>query len=125
MHEKTKVYEPIHNGFRMVAHAPSHNSVAYKLLTTFYGDPLTTTIDLVLPNQRYELIQCGSLWISTRLTVTPTTDQDAASINAPPGIVSPGFRLESSSFVCSPKCFCLKTRSHSNGKRSDFVTSHR
>ncbi len=76
MHEKTKVYEPIPNGFRMVAHAPSQNSGAYKLLTAFYGGPLTTTIDLVLPNQRYELIQCGSLWISTRLTVTPITDQE-------------------------------------------------
>jgi phenylpropionate dioxygenase-like ring-hydroxylating dioxygenase large terminal subunit len=76
VHEKTKLYEPIPNGFRMVAHAPSQNSGAYKLLTRFYGGPLTTTIDFVLPNQRYELIQCGSLWISTRLTVTPTTDQE-------------------------------------------------
>ncbi len=76
MHEKTKAFEPIPNGFRMVAHAPSKMSGPYKLLTMFYGGPLTTTIDFVLPNLRYELIQCGSLWVSTRLSATPTSDQE-------------------------------------------------
>ena len=60
MHEKAKTFEPIPNGFRMVPHAPSKNSGPYKLLNLFYGGPLTTTIDFVLPNQRFEFVQCGS-----------------------------------------------------------------
>ena len=75
MHEKAKTFEPIPNGFRMVPHAPSKNSGPYKLLNMFYGGPLTTTIDFVLPNQRFEFVQCGSLFVSTRATVTPITDQ--------------------------------------------------
>ena len=56
----------------------------------------------------------------TRLTVTPTTDQECRADYCAAWNCFPGFRLESSSFVSSPKCFCLKTRSHSNGKRSVF-----
>ena len=37
--EKTKRFEPIPEGFRMSAHAPSGNSVPYKLLG-FYGQPV-------------------------------------------------------------------------------------
>ena len=51
IHEKTKRYEPIPQGFRMAAHAPSGNSAPYKLLGV-YGEPITTTIDFVLPNRR-------------------------------------------------------------------------
>lgn len=68
--EKEKVFEPIPNGFRMQAHAPSPNSVPYKLLRV-YGEPITTTIDFVLPNQRLEQIRCGPHWFSSRATVTP------------------------------------------------------
>jgi phenylpropionate dioxygenase-like ring-hydroxylating dioxygenase large terminal subunit len=75
VHEKAKAFEPIPNGFRMVAHAPSRNSGPYKLLNLVYGGPLTTTIDFVLPNQRFEFVRCGTLWVSTRATVTPVTDQ--------------------------------------------------
>ena len=75
MHEKAKTFEPIPNGFRMVPHAPSTNSGPYKLLNLFYGGPLTTTIDFVLPNQRIEFIQCGSLFVSSRATVTPISEQ--------------------------------------------------
>ena len=75
MHEKAKTFEPIPNGFRMVPHAPSTNSGPYKLLNLFYGGPLTTTIDFVLPNQRFEFVQCGSLFVSSRATVTPIDDQ--------------------------------------------------
>jgi phenylpropionate dioxygenase-like ring-hydroxylating dioxygenase large terminal subunit len=74
-HEKSKTFEPIPNGFRMVAHAPSKNSGPYKLVNLFGGGTLTTTIDFVLPNQRFEFVQCGSLFVSTRATVTPITDQ--------------------------------------------------
>ena len=75
MHEKAKTFEPIPNGFRMVPHAPSTNSGPYKLLNLCYGGPLTTTIDFVLPNQRFEFVQCGSLFVSSRATVTPVSEQ--------------------------------------------------
>jgi phenylpropionate dioxygenase-like ring-hydroxylating dioxygenase large terminal subunit len=71
IHEKSKNFEPIPNGFRMSAHAPSSNSAPYKLLKMIYGEGPTTTIDFVLPNQRFEQIRCGRGWVSTRATVTP------------------------------------------------------
>jgi phenylpropionate dioxygenase-like ring-hydroxylating dioxygenase large terminal subunit len=75
MHDKAKTFEPIPNGFRMVPHAPSKNSGPYKLLNKLYGGPLTTTIDFVLPNQRFEFVQCGSMFVSSRATVTPVGEQ--------------------------------------------------
>ena len=72
IHEKTKHFEPIPQGFRMSAHAPSGNSAPYKLLGV-YGEPITTTIDFVLPNRRYETIRCGNKWFSSITTVTPIT----------------------------------------------------
>ena len=55
----------------MSAHAPSANSAPYKLLGV-YGQPITTTIDFVLPNRRYETIRCGDKWFASLTTVTPT-----------------------------------------------------
>lgn len=55
----------------MTAHAPSGNSAPYKLLGV-YGEPVTTTIDFVLPNRRYETIRCGDKWFASLTTVTPT-----------------------------------------------------
>lgn len=75
MHEKVKTFEPTPNGFRMIAHAPSKNSGPYKVLNLFYGGPLTTTIDFVLPNQRFEFVQCGSMFVSMRGIVTPVAEQ--------------------------------------------------
>ncbi len=72
IHEKKKNFEPIPEGFRMSAHAPSGNSAPYKLLGV-YGEPITTTIDFVLPNRRYETIRCGEKWFSSLTTVTPIT----------------------------------------------------
>ena len=79
IHAKEKHFEPLrddeHNGrnagFRMAAHAPSSNSLPYKLLGA-HG-PVTTTIDFVLPNRRYETIRCGDKWFATLTTVTPVT----------------------------------------------------
>jgi phenylpropionate dioxygenase-like ring-hydroxylating dioxygenase large terminal subunit len=72
IHEKTKKFEPIENGFRMSAHTPSSNSAPYKLL----GKP-ETTIDFVLPNRRYETIVAvkngKQRWFSSLTTVTPVT----------------------------------------------------
>jgi phenylpropionate dioxygenase-like ring-hydroxylating dioxygenase large terminal subunit len=80
IHEKEKHFEPLNDhensgrnsGFRMSAHAPSGNSAPYKLLGV-YGEPITTTIDFVLPNRRYETIRCGDKWFSSLTTVTPVT----------------------------------------------------
>jgi phenylpropionate dioxygenase-like ring-hydroxylating dioxygenase large terminal subunit len=69
--EKAKQFEPIANGFRMSPHAPSANSAPYKLLKFITGEPATTTIDFVLPNQRFEQIRAGRYWLSSRTTVTP------------------------------------------------------
>ena len=73
IHEKTKQFEPIEDGFRMTAHQPSANSAPYKLLGV-YGQPITTTIDFVLPNRRYEIIRCGDKWFASLTTVTPTAE---------------------------------------------------
>src|SRR5437899_192447 len=75
IHEKAKEFEPIPNGFRMKAHEPSRNSALYKLLGV-YGERITTTIDFMLPNLRYELVTCGPYWFSSRATVTPITEQE-------------------------------------------------
>jgi phenylpropionate dioxygenase-like ring-hydroxylating dioxygenase large terminal subunit len=72
IHIKEKQFEPIPQGFRMTAHAPSANSAPYKLLGV-YGQPVQTTIDFVLPNRRYETIRCGDKWFSSLTTVTPVT----------------------------------------------------
>ena len=72
IHEKTKHFEPIEEGFRMSSHAPSANSAPYKLLGV-YGEPITTTIDFQLPGRRYETIRAGAKWFSSLTTVTPVT----------------------------------------------------
>jgi hypothetical protein len=80
IHEKEKLFEPLRDeeyggrnaGFRMSAHAPSGNSLPYKLLGA-YGEPVTTTIDFVMPNRRYETIRCGGKWFASLTTVTPVT----------------------------------------------------
>jgi len=71
IHEKQKAFEPIPLGFRMSPHSPSSNSAPYKMLRALYGAPVTTTIDFVLPNMRFEQIRCGRAWFSSRATVTP------------------------------------------------------
>jgi phenylpropionate dioxygenase-like ring-hydroxylating dioxygenase large terminal subunit len=74
IHEKQKQFEPIANGFRMSAHTPSSNSAPYRLLKLYAdADSITTTIDFVLPNLRYETIRAGKYWFSSLTTVTPIT----------------------------------------------------
>jgi nitrite reductase/ring-hydroxylating ferredoxin subunit len=85
IHEKTKRFEPIvdpvgdaahagrNDGFRMSAHAPSSNSLPYKIL----GKPVTT-IDFQLPNRRLETIRAVNAkgrerWFASLTTVTPVT----------------------------------------------------
>ena len=71
IHEKAKQFEPIPNGFRMSPHSPSTNSAPYQLLKKITGEPVTTTIDFVLPNLRTEIDRSGKMWFSSRATVTP------------------------------------------------------
>ncbi len=71
IHEKAKQFEPIANGFRMSPHSPSTNSAPYQLLKRITGEPVTTTIDFVLPNIRTEEDRSGKMWFSSRATVTP------------------------------------------------------
>jgi phenylpropionate dioxygenase-like ring-hydroxylating dioxygenase large terminal subunit len=71
IHEKAKVFESIPYGFRMSKHSPSTNSAPYQLLKKMTGEPVSTTIDFVLPNMRLEEIRSGKLWFSSRATVTP------------------------------------------------------
>lgn len=71
IHEKEKKFEPIPNGFRMSPHTPSSNSAPYRMLKKWTGEPVTTTIDFILPNMRTEEIRSGKLWFSSRATVTP------------------------------------------------------
>jgi len=74
IHEKQKNFEPLPMGFRMSAHTPSSNSAPYKLLRLYAdADAITTTIDFVLPNQRYESIRAGRYWFTSLTTVTPVT----------------------------------------------------
>ncbi len=72
IHEKTKRFEPLPEGFRMTAHAPSANSAPYKLLGV-YGEKIETTIDFTLPNRRVETIRAGAKWFASLTTVTPVT----------------------------------------------------
>jgi phenylpropionate dioxygenase-like ring-hydroxylating dioxygenase large terminal subunit len=80
IHEKAKEFEPIRDeehggrnaGFRMASHAPSSNSLPYKLLGVG-GQAVTTTIDFVMPNRRYEVIRAGDRWFASLTTVTPVT----------------------------------------------------
>lgn len=71
IHLKAKQFEPIPLGFRMSKHSPSTNSAPYQLLRKITGEPVSTTIDFVLPNMRFEEIRSGKLWFSSRATVTP------------------------------------------------------
>ena len=74
IHEKEKRFEPIPLGFRMSAHQPSKNSAPYKLLEWYAGGAdITTTIDFILPNLRYETIRAGKYWFTSLTTVTPIT----------------------------------------------------
>ncbi|GAC1424019.1 MAG: aromatic ring-hydroxylating dioxygenase subunit alpha [Acidobacteriaceae bacterium] len=80
IHEKAKQFVPLldqehggrNAGFRMASHAPSSNSLPYKLLGVG-GQAVTTTIDFVMPNRRYEIIRAGDRWFASLTTVTPVT----------------------------------------------------
>ena len=69
-HEKSKAFEPRPMGFSMVAHTPSSNSFAYRLL----GGTPETEIAFRLPGIRTEHIRAGSRQVLSFTAVTPETE---------------------------------------------------
>lgn len=122
IHEKAKDFEPLPYGFRMKAHQPSRNSALYKILGV-YGDDLTTTIDFMLPNLRYEVIRCGDYWFSSRATVTPMTDQTCQLTFARPGTSSPGCRCRKPCSDSLPNTSSSRTSARWNSRPSVFAIS--
>jgi phenylpropionate dioxygenase-like ring-hydroxylating dioxygenase large terminal subunit len=72
MHKKSKQFAPTPLGFAMVAHRPSSNSRAYKIL----GGDRTTEISFQLPGLRTEHITLGKHHIVLLTALTPTDDQN-------------------------------------------------
>lgn len=71
IHAKQKQFAPFGLGFRMVAHKPSSNSRAYKILG---GAPITE-IAFQLPGLRTEHIQVGNRHISLLTALTPLDEK--------------------------------------------------
>jgi len=67
IHEKAKQFAPSLRGFSMVAHRPSSNSFAYRIL----GGDVSTEIRFELPGIRFEHIRAGSREIVGLTTCTP------------------------------------------------------
>ena len=69
IHKKSKKFGPSELGFSMLRHAPSSNSLAYKIL----GGEITTEISFKLPGIRIERIEAGRNTLIGLTTVTPLT----------------------------------------------------
>jgi phenylpropionate dioxygenase-like ring-hydroxylating dioxygenase large terminal subunit len=67
IHEKAKSFVPSLRGFSMVAHRPSSNSFAYRIL----GGDVSTEIRFELPGVRFEHIRAASREIVGLTTCTP------------------------------------------------------
>jgi phenylpropionate dioxygenase-like ring-hydroxylating dioxygenase large terminal subunit len=72
MHVKTKNFAPYKMGFKMVAHAPSSNSRAYKIL----GGKPVTEISFQLPSMRTEYIQVGKRSIILLTALLPIDEKN-------------------------------------------------
>lgn len=75
IHAKAKRFAPSPRGFSMVAHRPSSNSFAYRLL----GREVTTEIRFELPGVRFEYIRAGAMEIVGLTTCTPV-DGDTTEV---------------------------------------------
>ena len=108
IHEKEKHFEPLNDdenngrnaGFRMSSHAPSANSAPYKLLGV-YGEKITTTIDFVLPNRRYETIRGGGE------VVCESDDRDASDGLDLPDRCVLGVECFLLCSICNSDCYIL------------------
>jgi phenylpropionate dioxygenase-like ring-hydroxylating dioxygenase large terminal subunit len=67
IHAKAKRFAPSPRGFTMLAHAPSSNSLAYRIL----GSDVATEIRFELPGIRFECISAGATRIIGLTTCTP------------------------------------------------------
>ena len=74
IHEKAKPFEPRDLGFAMVAHTPSSNSFAYKLL----GGKPVTEITFQLPSIRTEEITIGKRKVLSFTALTPLDENKTA-----------------------------------------------
>lgn len=70
MHEKSKKFAPTARGFKMVSHAPSSNSFAYKIL----GGKPVTEIAFELPGLRTEHITIGRRDVVLLTALTPINE---------------------------------------------------
>ena len=75
IHEKAKRFMPSPRGFSMVAHRPSSNSFAYRIL----GGEVSTEIRFELPGVRFEHIRAGTREIVGLTTCTPI-DEDRTEV---------------------------------------------
>lgn len=75
IHEKSKRFVPSLRGFSMVAHRPSSNSIAYRVL----GGDVSTEIRFELPGVRFEHIKAGTREIVGLTTCTPI-DQGSTEV---------------------------------------------
>jgi phenylpropionate dioxygenase-like ring-hydroxylating dioxygenase large terminal subunit len=75
IHAKTKRFAPSERGFVMLAHKPSSNSFAYRIL----GGGVTTEIRFELPGIRFEHIRAGAAEIVGLTTCTPI-DSDSTRV---------------------------------------------
>lgn len=71
IHEKSKDFEPRRHGFAMIAHPPSKNSFAYKIL----GGTPNTEIRFQLPGIRTEHIRIGDKSVMSFTAVTPINSE--------------------------------------------------
>ncbi len=65
---KEKLFEPAERGWALARHAPSGNSLAYKMLM---GDKVTTEIVFQIPGFRWEVIEAKKARIFTLTCLTP------------------------------------------------------
>jgi len=75
IHDKAKRFAPSTRGFTMLAHRPSSNSFAYRIL----GGEVTTEIRFELPGIRFEHIRAGKTEIVGLTTCTPV-DADSTEV---------------------------------------------
>ena len=76
VHAKAKAFAPARLGFRMVRHAPSKNSFAYKIL----GGKPETEIEFQLPGIRIETIEAGRHRFVGMTALTPI-DEGSCEVN--------------------------------------------
>ncbi|HEX3431515.1 MAG TPA: aromatic ring-hydroxylating dioxygenase subunit alpha [Rhizomicrobium sp.] len=71
IHQKAKKFAPSLRGFSMVAHRPSSNSFAYRIL----GGGVSTEIRFELPGVRFEHIRAGTREVVGLTTCTPVDEE--------------------------------------------------